>query len=117
MEEPYPDIEIYIEATTRDAIVEWLESHFSVVADVQNITLLRNDKSVKCLIVPDATDGFTSVWFSPNHTPWKTDLECSQSAYQHFQVEIRCSTGSWQEDTPGWMKVNGEGCAEISWKS
>lgn len=117
MADSYPDIEIYIEAATRDAIVEWLKAHFSVIADEKKIILARNDESVECLIVPDATDGFTSAWFSPNHTPWTTDLECSQSAYQYFQVEIRCSTGSWQDDSPGWVKVDGQGSTEISWES
>lgn len=117
MAEPYPDIEFYIKAASREAIIKWLATHFSVTSNAQKITLSRIEKTVECLIVPDAVDDFTSVWLSPNHTPWTTDLECSQSAYQHFQVEIRCSTGSWQDESPGWLIVNGEGYSEISWGS
>lgn len=63
-----------------------------------------------------AKGGFTSVWFKTNETPWENDHECAISAFDHFQIETRCSTGGWEgEDDGGWLRITDKGSQTVNW--
>ena len=50
--------------------------------------------------------------------PWQTDEECAQEAYNHFQVEIRCSVNGWtseSEDSGGWYRFTDSGKTVVNW--
>ena len=118
--ESYPDIEIYIKNVTPDAVMSWLKQHFQTEAAAPKPVLSYQGQSVECLIVPDAVadgtrDGFTSVWFKANQTPWLSDIDCARDAFQFFSVEVRCTTGSWEADKDGWLKIDQQGETAVAW--
>lgn len=135
----FPDIEIYIQRVEVPALIEWLEG-LTEVSDVQEkgqrtvltLTNQRRDSqddgkpvtdespgisSMTCTIVPDAVKGkFTSVWVTPNETKWLTDQDFAREAFSHFQLEIRCSTGSWDgNDEQGWIRITRDGESIVNW--
>jgi hypothetical protein len=121
----YPDIEIYMQRVELSALIEWLKSKLQVT-DTQEkgksivLTLgLKKDEEppVNCTIVPDAVKGhFTSVWITPNKTHWLTDQDFAREAFEHFQLETRCSTGSWDgNDEQGWLRLTQNGESIVNW--
>ncbi len=125
----YPDIEIYIDTTSTADIVNWLKKIFRDIASVkspgggksQNFIALNpdNEQKIPILIVEDARDNFSCIWFQSGDTPWLTDLECASSAGAYFDTEIRCSTGPWNEepDSDEWYSVQGSKQSLIHWPS
>ena len=117
MSEAFPDIEIYIKDVAENALLEWLRSHFDIESGKQTITLTRGTEKTACLIVPDAAKGgYTSVWFKSNHTPWPTDIDCARDAHKFLNKEARCSTGSWENEEGGWLKINQQGETKVVWE-
>lgn len=124
MSEPtYPDIEIYLKRIETDAIIEWLGSIFEDVnsaprgnATVCTLTT-RDGHRFDCTITEKvAKGGFVSVWFKSDKTPWATDKDCAQAAFEHFQVEVRCSRGGWEgEDEAGWIRITDKGEQIVNW--
>ena len=121
MPDAFPDIEIYIKRPNLADIVAWLERRFGVVFREQRgdslICHLGHDR-VTCAIVENAVKGgFTSVWFKSSQTPWATDRDCALEAAAEFNLEVRCSAGSWQEDEegPGWLRITADGESTINW--
>ena len=121
----YPDIEIYMQRVELPELIEWLKSKLQVTNRQEkgkSIVLTLGAKNVEeppvtCTIVPDAVKGhFTSVWITPNETKWLTDEEFARDAYEHFQLEIRCSTGSWDgNDEQGWLRLTQNGESIVNW--
>jgi hypothetical protein len=125
----YPDIEIYIPSTSNGNIIDWLRTIFTEITPVksrndgkiQNFTVrtCTDDLEIPILLIEDARDGYSSVWFQSGTTPWATDLDCALSAAEYFNSEIRCSTGSWSEepDSDDWFSVLGKKHSIIHWSS
>lgn len=122
MSDRFPDIEIYIKRAPLADIVAWLTRRFTVTE-----TRRRGDTIIcelghgagECAIVENAVKGgFTSVWFKSPDTHWATDRDCALEAVEVLGVEVRCSTGSWQEqgDAPGWLRITPEGESPIHWQ-
>ncbi|MFT4712504.1 MAG: hypothetical protein ACJAVI_000876 [Candidatus Azotimanducaceae bacterium] len=121
----YPDIEIYMQRVEPPALIEWLKSKLQVTNRQEkgkSIVLTLGAKNleappVTCTIVPDAVKGhFTSVWITPNETKWLTDQDFARDAFEHFQLETRCSTGSWDgNDEQGWLRLTQNGESIVNW--
>ncbi len=114
----FPDIEIYIKRVSVDDVLAWLRGVFT------EVEVLRTEPNTRCKIgamfctISDqvAKGGYVSVWFESNETPWKTDRDCGRDAYQHFKVEVRCSTGGWEgEDDGGWFRFTEKGEQVVNW--
>ena len=124
MMERYPDIEIYLASVSLEALNEWLKS--TLIAPPlspagkgkwQTRGQYQGD-CVPVLLVDKAADGFASLWFDSNHTPWMTDQECAQQAAEALQTEVRCSLGSWNPgDDPDrfWQVLPGGKEGAIEW--
>jgi hypothetical protein len=140
--EAFPDIEIYVKRVATADIESWLKQHFTVevLATDASYLLTYQELTCECLVVPNAVSGgFTSIWFKSNNTPWQTDLDCAESAYEFLKAEIRCSAGSWEAeqgeednvdtaqnhgardnasnagDDSGWLKIDSNGTTTITW--
>ena len=119
----FPDIEIYIKNLRVKEINIWLDKLFEVglISQIGSATLvhLRDSESeFECRIIENAADpNFTSIYFSPNKTKWETDLDCAKDAFSHFQLEVRCATSGWSENSQeeDWFKINNEGTHRIKW--
>ena len=122
--EPYPDIEIYLAHVSPDALNAWL-------GNALNAPLLQpagkrrwrthgkhNGHRIPILLVEKAADGFASLWFDSQHTPWHTDQEAAQHASEALHIEVRCSLGGWHPgDDPDrfWQVLPGGKEGIIHW--
>jgi hypothetical protein len=122
--EKQPDVEIYAKRVAITDIIEWLRLYFSIdeqktVGSAVKLKLTRDGTAMTCTLAENvAKGGYTSIWFDSSSTPWHTDEECAQEAYNHFQVEIRCSVSSWtseSEDSGGWYRFTESGKTVVNW--
>ena len=114
------DIEIYIRDVKIDRLEAWLNERFDAVelAPLERGKgfrgrLRHNGQPVGLFLFFQAGGKqFASLWFNSGHTPWASDLECAREAAGALGVEIRCSTGIWQEgeaeESLWWSLVDGE---------
>lgn len=122
MRDRFPDIEIYIKRPAIADITAWLERRFGTIrTGRQGDTLLYRlgESGIECAIVENAVKGgFTSVWFKSPKTPWPTDRDCGLEALAELGLEVRCSTGSWDEgdDSTGWLRITDAGESRILWQ-
>jgi hypothetical protein len=121
-----PDVEIYAKRVSISDILEWITLYFSIdeqktVGSTLKLKLTRDDTAMTCTIAENvAKGGYTSIWFDSSSTPWGTDEECAQEAYNHFQVEIRCSVNGWTPETGdsgGWYRFTEDGRTVVNWLS
>jgi hypothetical protein len=119
-----PDVEIYAKRVAISDIIEWVRPYFSIneqkpVGSTLKLTLTRDGAAMTCTIAENvAKGGYTSIWFDSDSTPWRTDEECAQEAYNHFQVEIRCSVNGWApetDDSGGWYRFTENGKTVVNW--
>ena len=126
----YPDIEVYIQQVKLSEIVDWLTSRLDVstveergkstvlmLINTNADDIVANGTLMTCTIVPDAVKGnFTSIWITPNDTEWLTDRDFALEAHNHFGLETRCSTGSWDgNDEQGWLRLTPDGESIVNW--
>ncbi len=120
----FPDIEIYIKDLKINEINAWLGTSWGVsstskIGTTAVVQLCNAEQEIECRILEDAVEpGFTSICFSPNKTKWETDLQCARDAFNYFQLEARCSTGGWNENSiedEDWFKINSDGIHRIKW--
>ena len=118
------DVEIYVKRVRVDHIIDWVRLYFSIdeqktVGSTLKLKLTRGGSAITCTIAENiAKGGYTSIWFDSSSTPWQTDEECAQEAYNHFQVEIRCSVNGWtseSEDSGGWYRFTNSGKTVVNW--
>jgi len=126
----YPDIEIYLSRTSIPEICNWLRNIF---VSMELVNSLKKGKSqqyiasiseqdsapaISILMVEDAKDNFSALSIQSPHTRWTTDLECAREACGFFDREIRCSTGSWEQDqvTDEWISLQGKSETTITWE-
>ena len=118
------DVEIYAKRVSINHIIEWVRLYFSIdeqktVGSTLKLKLTRDGSAITCTIAENiAKGGYTSIWFDSSCTPWQTDEECAQEAYNHFQVEIRCSVNGWtlkSEDSGGWYRFTDSGKTVVNW--
>ncbi|PRY63078.1 hypothetical protein B0H98_10983 [Vreelandella songnenensis] len=97
----YPDIEVYVASVSHETLNAWLAeallaSPLSPAGKGKWKTRgTHQGEEVPVLLVENAADGFSSLWFDSAQTPWATDQECAQHAAVALQTEIRCSLGGW----------------------
>ena len=123
----YPDIEIYVRAVSLETIEAWLNTIFNEVQLIHDkkqsgsshqYTLRYQEQSILLLVIENAIDDFISLWFQSSITPWADDITCAREAYAFFDQEVRCSTGSWQEDNDDqdqWFFINEDGDGVLCW--
>ena len=118
------DVEIYAKRVSINHIIEWVRLYFSIdeqktVGSTLKLKLTRDGSEITCTIAENITKGgYTSIWFDSSCTPWQTDEECAQEAYNHFLVEIRCSVNGWtseSEDSGGWYRFTDSGKTVVNW--
>ena len=118
------DVEIYAKRVRTIHIIEWVRLYFSIdeqktVGSTLKLKLTRDGSAITCTIAENiAKGGYTSIWFDSSCTPWQTDEECAQEAYNHLQVEIRCSVNGWtseSEDSGGWYRFTDSGKTVVNW--
>ena len=118
------DVEIYAKRVSINHIIAWVRLYFSIdeqktVGSTLKLKLTRDGSAITCTIAENiAKGGYTSIWFDSSCTPWQTDEECAQEAYNHLQVEIRCSVNGWtseSEDSSGWYRFTDSGKTVVNW--
>lgn len=100
--ERYPDIEIYLAETDIPRIEAWLRD----TLDAESLKPAgkrkwrtrghREHAEVPVLLVEAVADGFATLWFDSDATPWPRDTDCARDAARHLACEVRCSLGGWQ---------------------
>ena len=125
----YPDIEIYISGASISDVLNWLKDIYRDIELVKTVNAGKSQnflasnpgdaQKTPILIVEDARDNFSCVWFQSANAPWPTDLECALIATEHFSSEIRCSTGSWSEApvSDEWFSIQCGKQTLIHWSS
>ncbi|XOV90013.1 MAG: hypothetical protein ACFHX7_09035 [Pseudomonadota bacterium] len=117
----FPDIEIYLKRPALAQITDWLSDRFGISgvhnrAEATLYTLVA--PALECVVVENAVKGgFTSVWFRSGKMPWATDLDCAREAFTRFGLEVRCSSGPWQEgdDDAPWIRLTDAGESRVNW--
>jgi hypothetical protein len=122
---PIPqDIEIYVAGISGQQALDWLAGRFPDHESARPAgkrqwrqRLHHDGKTLPVLVIEDAAPGFTSIWFDSPPSPWPTDLDCAQEAFQHFQREILITAGSWQEggDPDAWLSISSGGQGQVHW--
>lgn len=122
MSDRFPDIEIYLNRPVLADVIGWLDRRFGLLETrtrANTITCRLKQHDIQCAIVENAAEGrFTSVWFKSPDTPWESDRDCALEAFDELGVEVRCSSGSWQDDNdePGWLEITRHGESTIDWQ-
>lgn len=99
--ERYPDIEIYLAHTPVSALDAWLGEALNAAPlspagkGKWQTAGTCHGHSVPVLLVENAADGFSSLWFDSDQTPWPTDQEAARHAASALNVKVRCSLGGW----------------------
>lgn len=122
--ERHPDIEIYIKRVDPDDLLRWIAQRFEVdekgeAGETLKLRLVYRGSPLVCTIYENAAKGgYTSVSFEPNHTPWDTDEACAEEAFTEFQLEVRCVTGGWTNQSSnegGWYRFTAQGRSTVNW--
>jgi len=102
--ERYPDIELYLARMPAGVLDAWLGETLGAAP----LTPAGKGKwrtkgtchgqSVPVLLVENVVDGFSSLWFDSNQTPWLTDQEAAKDAAKALGIKVRCSLGGWSPD-------------------
>lgn len=123
----YPDIEIYLRTDNTECIIDWLSNCFDSVTSartsgklIQLIGCLCGQSIPITVIRQAAGEKYTSVTFDSNNTPWTSDLECARAVFRYTGIEVRCSTGSWEEQeelgVKDWWNISEQGECRVSWE-
>jgi hypothetical protein len=123
-----PDIEIYVKGATVEELRSWLAQRFGALENeasrgaMQHFRAERDGSVIPVRVMPGAVGKqWTSVWLDSPDTPWANDLACARDCFSFVGKEVRCATGSWQEDDDAdpdaFLRVNADGETEISWKT
>ncbi|WP_148253268.1 hypothetical protein [Aidingimonas lacisalsi] len=116
----YPDIEIYLADISVDALNDWLSERLDAPALSRagkrkwRTTGNLHGLTIPVLLIEQAADGFASLWFDSDATPWAKDIDCAREAVERFDCEVRCSLGSWQpgDDPDRFIRVLPDGTEE-----
>lgn len=123
-----PDIEIYVKAATVDELRGWIAQRFGAISDepsrgaMQHFRVEREGIVIPVRIMPGAVGKqWTSVWLDSPDTPWADDLACARDCFAFLGKEVRCASGSWQEETEAdpdeFISVTAEGEKSIAWRT
>ncbi|MDR5906318.1 hypothetical protein [Franzmannia qiaohouensis] len=121
----YPDIEIYLAADASvEAVSQWLSESLDAAPlgpagkrQWRTSGHLQGQR-IPVLLVEQAADGFSSLWFDSDATPWPRDADCARDASQALACEVRCSLGGWQpgDDPDRFWRILPDGREEaITW--
>ena len=113
--ERYPDIEIYLAKADHEGLNAWLNATLGAAPlkpagkhkwrtygqwDGARIAVLLVDNAADGFAMQSADqvlfDGFASLWFDSDATPWPRDTDCARDAAYALGCEVRCSLGGWQ---------------------
>jgi len=119
----FPDIEIYVKRVEMEAVSNWLAQYFKIIETKDTregvVFELKNkdEEAFQCVVAENIVKGgYASIWFKKNATQWPTDRDCAVDAYEHFDLEVRCSTGGWNgEDEGGWFRFIDNEIKTVNW--
>lgn len=98
----YPDIEIYLAKVPHEALNVWLAERLDAPPlqragkGKARTTGYGDGRRIPVLLVEQAAEGYASLWFDSDATPWPRDVDCAREAAQRLGCEVRCSLGGWQ---------------------
>ncbi|RKR04453.1 hypothetical protein C7446_1661 [Kushneria sinocarnis] len=120
--ERYPDIEIYLQCHDVGTIAGWLSEALDGPAEFRPAGRNRwrchvagNGATIPVLLIENATEDFSSLWFDSDATPWPRDVDCARQASQALNCEVRCSLGSWQpgDDPDRFLQISADGEEQV----
>ncbi|GGX97612.1 hypothetical protein GCM10007160_26510 [Litchfieldella qijiaojingensis] len=120
----YPDIEIYLAHVSLEPLNAWLAERLDAPPlqgagkRKARTTGYGNGRRIPVLLVEQAADGYASLWFDSDATPWPRDVDCAREAAQRLGCEVRCSLGGWQpgDDPDRFWQVLSDGTeGAIDW--
>lgn len=121
-----PDIEVYLKTTNVEAILNWLEKHFSDLTSTNSHGRSHHyfgmvgSHAIPILIVEKAAGRFfSSVWFNSSEAPWENDMDCARDAYKTLNIEVRCNGGFWEDGSGNeneWWQINESGEGPVIWQ-
>ena len=100
--EHYPDIEIYLAEIDLERIAAWLGERLDAAplspAGKRKWRSRghRAGETIPILVIENAADRYSSLWFDSPATPWQRDADCARDAARALECEVRCSLGGWQ---------------------
>lgn len=123
-----PDVEIYVKDATADELSGWLTQRLGAMqaepsrGAMKHFRVERDGIAIPVRIMTGAVGKqWASVWLDSPDTPWADDLACARDCFAFLGKEVRCATGGWQEETDAdpdaFIRINGEGEKEITWKT
>ena len=99
--ERFPDIEVYAKGIDTPALINWLSNTLHASMAPAGPQRWRGEgqgaqgASVPCLLLEKVADGFTSLTFASDATPWPRDIDCARALHAALGGEVRCSPGGW----------------------
>ena len=100
----YPDLEIYVQSLDLDRITGALEALFAIDIWTErkntrstNITTAAGRADI--IVSAEAYQDYSSVWLKTNVTEFDTDFDFAEAISQTLPNLIRCSQGSWDDQT------------------
>lgn len=100
----YPDLEIYVQSLDLDRITGALETLFAIDIWTErkntrstNITTAAGRADI--IVSAEAYQDYSSVWLKTNVTEFDTDFDFAEAISQTLPDLIRCSQGSWDDQT------------------
>ena len=99
--ERFPDIEVYTKGIDTDALLAWLQATLHAALTPAGKGRWRGEgkgeygAAVPCMVMEKAADGFTSLSFDSDATPWPRDIDCARALHAALGGEVRCSPGGW----------------------
>lgn len=107
-------IEIYVRGLSETASVEWLQSVFDEVEEVQTAPIVTYEgqyggATIPVQITEHVKNGpYTSVWFNAPHLPWASVEECARAAHEGIGAEVLCYLEQLDEPWRMLRVANGE---------
>ena len=122
------DLEIYIRDLEPNRLSEWLRHHIDALQlddSVMGDKALKGQgkylgQSVRVSVYPQAMGKrYACLVLEGAELPWNQDLELARNAWRALDLEVRCSSGQWQEgdavEDEKWWRIDQRGEQLVVW--
>ena len=121
--ERFPDIEVYTKGIDTDALLAWLHETLHATLAPAGKGRWRGEgkgehgAAVPCMVMEKAADGFTSLSFDSDATPWPRDIDCARALHAALSGEVRCSPGGWLpgDEPEQYIRLRGGEESVMTW--